>query len=40
MKKLINVKEKEEVEMDKAQGKMSSTPTSKVVKGPQIANRK
>jgi hypothetical protein len=40
MRKLINVKEKEQAEMDKAQGKMSTTPASKVVKGPQIEGKR
>lgn len=34
--KLINTKEKEREEMDKAQGKVSATPSQKVVKGPVV----
>ena len=39
MRKLINVKEKEQSDIDKSQGKMSAASSQKVVKGPPLANR-
>lgn len=37
LKRLINVKEKEQAEIDKSQGKMSEhTPTQKIARGPAI----
>jgi hypothetical protein len=40
MRKLINIKEKEASDMDKAQGKMSAEPSQKVVKGPPVTPRR
>ena len=37
-KKLINIKEKEQSDLDKSQGKTTATP-SKIVKGPQLERR-
>ena len=36
LKKLSNIKEKERGELDKAAGLNQASPTSKVVKGPQL----
>ena len=38
-RKLMKVKEEEKREVEKAQGKMESAPTNKIVRGPAINRR-